>query len=343
MENDQAALQIAQLACNGIIKKRNKIAKRRKSLKSDEDKEVSNQSSSGISEGSPSSPPIKRNVAVSKDTVKSEDTDDKNIHSLPKGHLQMSPELTLPLRSMYDGTGAWPKQNLPRGAEQLSWANIGFPNDESLVVEDIEDSTYIDGEKPSIIQLSQDILDIKTQDSVKIAEDGKVKTGTSNNRTIETFKLHGRTVCKVKFSDCKVSNPPYSNCKTSKEIEGTITEAIGKQPSVSVVQSVASHIILARAGQIGGRSHDYWVKARDLAQQQLHINPSLEKEVQQQMEKGVENDPAFAEMLAIVKKSILQNSTNSYFQSKRDKYGVANGLFYRVKDTDISKSDPRVA
>ncbi|KAI1081669.1 hypothetical protein F5B20DRAFT_534916 [Whalleya microplaca] len=40
-------------------------------------------------------------------------------------------------------------------------------------------------------------------------------------------------------------------------------------------------------------------------------------------------------MLVIVKNCIKNNSFNSYYQSQRDKYGIQQGIFYQIKNTDI--------
>ncbi|KAK7756778.1 hypothetical protein SLS62_001221 [Diatrype stigma] len=197
---------------------------------------------------------------------------------------------------------------------------------------------YVNPERVHIKQLSDDIYAIKSQPARELALEGTtVIRSLERNRTIEEFQMRYefRHVCKVTFSDCKVSQSSYSTCRTSREIEKTITEEIGEQPSLATVQRVAAHVILAQAGQLGGRSQDYWIKARDLAQQQLHINPDIEEIIRQQMDQGIGNDPAFVAMLAIVKECIKDYSFNPYFQSKRDKHAVARDLFTYLGEKDI--------
>lgn len=347
-QNDEAALNLAQLASGSIVKAHTGPEKRRKPRKLNagydeyamfDDQRARSQEWMSSSESSSSSSCTGSGESSTKGNGKRKRTYDEETPSPQSGPLHPSPELRLRLKSMYDGTGSWPKEDLHSGAEQLSWANIGYPHDESLVVEDFEPLSYLNPERVHIKQVSRDIYAIKSQPATKLAYGGVVDTAVKHNRTIENFRMwHGYLeVCKVTFSDCKVSQSSYSTCMTSREIEKQITEEIGTQPSLATVQWVAAHVILAQAGQLGGRSQDYWIKARDLAQQQLHINPNLEERVRQQMEEGIEHDPAFAAMLAIVKKCIKDDAFNPYFQLKRDKHAVARDLFSSIRKKDIGK------
>ncbi|KAH9887162.1 hypothetical protein F4778DRAFT_436504 [Xylariomycetidae sp. FL2044] len=344
-QNDLLALKMARLARHGLVDKRVKSATRRKSSKLTVE---SNASGISTDPGSIRRPHLENqdqatslaSAEIEKDLsaqafgeTRQQDMAEERSQENLYGDL---PDFMLPLKSMYDGTGSWPKKkNLPFGAKQTSWANIGFPLDKSLIVPDIESLTHINHHDPSIILLSQDIIDIKSQTSETIADDGVVETAVEHGRTIETFRLHNLTVCRVKIADCTISNQSYASCKISKETEKAITTAIGTGPALNIVQWVAAHLLLAQGGQIGGRSQDYWKKARDLAQQQLYINPNLNDEVQQQMKISSEQDTAFTEMLAIVKECIKINTFNAYHQAKRDEYGVSNNIFYRVKNADV--------
>ena len=110
-----------------------------------------------------------------------------------------------------------------------------------------------------------------------------------------------------------------------------------RPPSLEVEQWVAAQLLLDHAGQIEGRTQDYWRKARDLAQQHLHINPDLEGKVGEEMSRGHHTDDlAFAEMLDIVKHALKQRAANPYHQAMRDEYAVENGLFHHIKDSDIT-------
>jgi hypothetical protein len=244
--------------------------------------------------------------------------------------------LRLPLKSMYDGSGEWPKR-VGHGGKQCSWSNIGFPRDRSLVVPDFEEDTHIDEDQPYIVDLAADVSNIRSKAAEEIA-DGAVDTIQEDNRTIETFKVHGRSVCRVRFSDVDAfgDGSPYSLSKVSKLLERKIDEEFGTQPETQIERWVTAHVLLSMAGQIGGRTDDYWQKARSLAQQQLYLNPDLEHEVRQQIEAfDPEKDPAFSKMMSYVRKGCRNKNYNPYHQSRRNEYAVDNGLLHKVEGVDI--------
>ncbi|KAI1076942.1 hypothetical protein F5B20DRAFT_593578 [Whalleya microplaca] len=291
-ENDKKALIIAKLAYEALVKWQEK----------------------GI--GNSDADVNSKALAAQEDSENELRSGLKPLHTL----REVTDEIMLPLKSMYGGT-EWPREKDPfRGAKQPSWGNIGFPDDRSLVVKDFERETHIDLEQPSVIEISEDIISIKTKPAKQIADVGKVKRWREHGRIIERFKLHSRTVCKVRLEDADIysKGSTYSRCKISQEVENVITKAIGNQPALEVEQWVAAQILLARAGQIGGRSQDYWRKARDLAQQQLFLNHELE-----------------ALILRLVKFCIKQESFNPYHQAQRDEYAVAHDVFYYIEDTDV--------
>ncbi|RYP79712.1 hypothetical protein DL770_006554 [Monosporascus sp. CRB-9-2] len=171
--------------------------------------------------------------------------------------------------------------------------------------------------------------------SREIADDGVVDCQCRHNRVTETFTLHGRTVAKVKMEDADVFGPgsPYSRGGASKELERKLDEEVGIQPTLEIEQWVAAHLLLAKAGQIGGRTEDYWRRARDTARQQLYTNKELEGKVRKQMQ-GDSPDAAFNDMIGMVGKGLMKKSFNPYAQSKRDDYAVKHGLLH-VAEADI--------
>lgn len=162
--------------------------------------------------------------------------------------------LRLPLKSMYDGSGEWPKK-VGKAGRQCSWSNIGFPRDKSLVVPDFEEDTYIDGDQPYVSCLARDISNVLHKEPEDIADDGAMKILEEWNRTIYKFKIHGRTVCRVRFSDVDAfgKGSPYSLSEVSKVLEQRIDEDFGKQPEMKVERWVTAHVLLSMGGQIGGK------------------------------------------------------------------------------------------
>lgn len=89
-------------------------------------------------------------------------------------------------------------------------------------------------------------------------------------------------------------------------------------------------------GQIGGKTDDYWQKARSLAQQQLYLNPDMEGQVRQQIDAGnLEKDPAFSKMMGYVEKGCRNKTHNPYHQARRNEYAVENGLLHKIQGVGI--------
>ncbi|KAI0124474.1 hypothetical protein F4776DRAFT_203061 [Hypoxylon sp. NC0597] len=265
------------------------------------------------------------------------------------------------LKSMYDGTGRWPK-NWPRkskvaqrkkmdpmsGATQYSYSNIGFPRDRSLTLEDFEDETHIDMDEPFIIQLGKDIVNIKTKSAKEIADVGTVQTDTKHGRIVETFRVNGRTVTKAIFEDADVygkEKKAYSDLRVSKEFEKEINKKMGVKPPLEIEQWVATRVLLSAGGQIGGATEDYWRKTRDLAQQHLFLDENLEAKARKEIKSGslIANDPIFAAILDIVKKCLSRSSFNPYHQAQRDDFALSQNMFHLVQTDIFIALDGKVA
>ncbi|RYP04519.1 hypothetical protein DL765_010161 [Monosporascus sp. GIB2] len=310
-ENDAKALKIVGLALEVTIKKRTKSA----------DKGPSTESSN--TRGGDAQESTRRKHQVQDD-----------IHTTTRTEI---PEKlrgeAVAMEQEEAGTGEWPKRKGPvAGAYHYSWSNIGYPCDESLVVNEFEEDTHIDVDSPWVARLSRDIVDIKTRFSREIADDGVVDSQYRHNRVIETFTFHGHTVVKVKMEDADVFGPgsPYSRCEVSKELERKLDEEVGTQPALEIEQWVAAHLLLAQAGQIGGRTEDYCRRARDMARQQLCTNKELEGKVRKQIQ-GDSPDAAFNDMMGMVRKGLMKKTFNPYTQSERDDYAVKHGLLHFVE------------
>lgn len=349
MENDRAAIHLAILAFKVVTNRRKKAEQSRKRAKTNvtiegrpdftgsQDNPLLEQASGRDYEDKMPTPGGPGGASSSASSEATKNIEQRaNVPPIPYGAV---PAVRLPLKSMFDGTGAWPKRDYAQpGATQYSWSNIGFPDNDSLIVKDFEQDTHIENSEPSVLALAQDIVNIKTKIAKDIADGRAVKTSIRHQRTIETFKLHGRTVAKVKFADADISRKglAYSSLETSKALEKEISSKLGDQPSLEVEHLVAAHVLLRRAGDIGGKTEDYWKKARDLAQQQLYVLPELEAQVRGQITAGVAlKDPLLAEMLDIVRKCLPNKGFNSYHQSQRDEFAYAQDLVHKLKDTEI--------
>lgn len=169
--NDQAALHIAELALKMKERRRRKSAG--KNVGGSEDKAVHDDEED-----------LKRNTDASlhmssiqvepqdnHETLYQETSDHAAEHTSDRHHQVFGdvPEVRLPLKSMYDGTGDWPKR-VPAGGIQYSWSGIGFPKDKTLVVGRYEEDTIIDHTEASFMEFSSDIADIHKKAAEEIAD-----------------------------------------------------------------------------------------------------------------------------------------------------------------------------
>ncbi|KAI1078825.1 hypothetical protein F5B20DRAFT_571361 [Whalleya microplaca] len=342
-ENDKKALQMAVSAYQKLVEKRQKYSKASGTCKTDDlaiAVAVAEYASEIVVTKKAEGHRNRASEIAKEQNDELEKTTEahKPTEEVEQQHLwPPNPHVMLPLKSMYDGTGMWPRNGDPvKGARQYSWSNIGFPERDDLLLRDYEEYTYIDKQKSAIIELAQDIVNIQKKSAKDIADAGAVELHEEHGRTIETFRIHNRSVSKVKFQDCDVfgGGAPYSKCNISRIVEEEIDKAVGSSPDLAIEQIVAARMLLSRAGQIGGRTQDYWKRARDLAQQELYKDPDLEKRVRSQM--NVESEEqTFNMMLRIVKESIKIKTANPYHQARRDQYAVDHELFHRIKDVEI--------
>ncbi|RYP05203.1 hypothetical protein DL764_003983 [Monosporascus ibericus] len=326
-ENDTKALKIVGLALEATVKKRTKSADKRRDTDSSKARDCDAEEST------------RREQHVQDDIHTTSRTEIPDVPCGEAAAMERRPifgpmsEFMLPLPSMFEGTGEWPKKKDPvTGAYHYSWSYIGYPCDESLVAIDFEEDTHIDVDLPRMARLSRDIMDIKTRSSREIADDGVGDCHCRHNQVIETFTLHGRTVAKVNMEDADVFGPgsPYSRGGVSKELERKLDEEVGTQPTLEIEQWVAAHLLLAKAGQVrAGRTEDYWRRARDMARQQLYTNKELEGKVRKQMQ-GDSPDATFNDMIGMVRKGLMK-TFNPYTQRERDKYAVKHELLHFVE------------
>jgi hypothetical protein len=201
------------------------------------------------------------------------------------------PTVTLPLGEVFDDEGKWQEttEDTESGAKRFRWSCFGFPDDESLTVNDFEAETNISIQDSSVLKLAQDILDIKTKSAMYIADSG-VERKEKNKRVLETFTLHGRTVTKVTIEDAEVKNGKYDKTETAKEFEKSVNELFEKpaleefmktadqslkkrelnklktivrhkavlQPDLIIEQYVTTHILLREGGEVIIFSYFYY-------------------------------------------------------------------------------------
>ena len=203
--------------------------------------------------------------------------------------------------------------------------------------EDFESHTKIATDTDCILQLAQDIINIKEKSALEIADDADVHEEEEHDCKVQSFEVHGRSVAKVTVLDCDVYEPKpkfYAASKISKKVERTLDDRVGKRPSLEVTRCVAAQLLLELGGELEGSTDDYWMTARDLAQERLWRDNDLEAQVESEMETDGPPDDAFEKMIVIVREGLKTHEANPYYQAKRDEEGVELDEF-RCIDADI--------
>jgi len=186
-----------------------------------------------------------------------DDDQDIEMHDLPEDgetitSMQLTSAPSIDLQMRYDEKAEWELNEEARkaGAVRYAWSGVGFPGDESICIENFEAQTHIDNENFLIKQLGQDILDIKNIPAEKIANGQLAKTQIDNERKIEQFALHKRSVIKITFEDASVSSANYGKLLISKNFEKKVDEGVPPPPSVAVEQYLACEILLRTGGDV---------------------------------------------------------------------------------------------
>jgi hypothetical protein len=190
--------------------------------------------------------------------------------------------------------------------------------------------------------LSQYIINIRTKPTAEIADEGKVEYHAEHSQVIETFSINQRTVAKIKIGGVDLCTTTRSRrslhmeCQISRVIEEAITENTGEQSPLEIEHHVATDLSLRREDEIGGRTHDYFKRARDLAQQQLFSRPTLEAEMREKIQTDYYTDDlAYQQMLRIVRNALPTRAENPYHEARRDEHAASAGLLHSIWDVDI--------
>lgn len=223
-------------------------------------------------------------------------------------------------------------------------------------MEDIESLTHI-SRTPDIERLEKDLIAIQFQKAEDIADSvDEIWREEKSSRVIETFSRSAMSVVRVRMLDVRNHDPSKkevsSKCAVRAVVEKAANEAVGTQPDLEVERHVTAQLLLDLGGHIGGTTADYWTKARDLAQQALHLQPDLETNVERQIRQNSEaaevdeeleaktetpSNKAFNKMLKLVNKALIQSKHNPYHQGKRNKWfaETTHDIVYRVANVDI--------
>ncbi|KAI0181521.1 hypothetical protein GGR52DRAFT_583943 [Hypoxylon sp. FL1284] len=214
---------------------------------------------------------------------------------------------------------------------------------EPLSLDEIANLASIKYGDYGVMDLTKDIVDIKTKPAAEIADDGTLRSVDKNNRLIEAFTLRGRTIAKMTFKDADVQREgpqPYGDLDICRKEEERVTEGMGRsKPSLEAEQWVAASVILSTGGEIGAGPDGFWARARDLAQQQMWLQPQLiaatEKRIRVTPDRLLNLlDPRLLEMLRTVRACLSREAFNPWHQAARDDHALEHDL-YRTVDCDV--------
>ena len=122
-----------------------------------------------------------------------------------------------------------------------------------------------------------------------------------------------------------------------------IDNIVGMAPSLETERHVAATLLLELGGQIGGRTVDYWIRARDMAQQRLWLDGTLVSKVESETKDQGSRDDAFEKMLNIVTEALSRSKFNPYYQATRDESAINRGVFRRIEADIVMVLDKRNA
>lgn len=123
-------------------------------------------------------------------------------------------------------------------------SGVGFPNDESLSLEDFEDETHINHEDPDIIQLAEDLRDIQLKPIDQIPDAILESVAEEHNQIKERFRFHSRTMARIRVTDADATATSYSEAARGKAFKEAVDAACGEQPTKDVEGYATAHVIL---------------------------------------------------------------------------------------------------
>jgi hypothetical protein len=159
---------------------------------------------------------------------------------------------TLDLMLLYD-QGTWEKpEGFDKDAVQKKGTGVGYPTDENLIVENLQDQAHIDGNRVDIVELRKDFLDIrhKLLRDIPDVDPAGLTLQWSSGRIVETCTLHNKKITRITFVDADINLPNYGGTLSGMKLEEEVDMGYGKPPDYKVENYVAAHMILRLAGKV---------------------------------------------------------------------------------------------
>lgn len=242
-ENDHKAL----IKVRAMAVQKNKAAARKKArAKEAREKKAQEKTTSGMdTEG-----PKEAATAVPRIVPKAD---------IPEYHDDFSSAYTpvvLELNNIFEeGTFKLPEKFNPNAVKE-PWSCIGYPFDETLVLPDIEEErTQIDYSRVDVKELIQDMMEVlqvgsKPLGEIKDVDSASIETTIKDDLTIETIRLHGRKVVKVKVANADATKGDYSRVLNGKNLEKAVDKGFGKRPPIRVVNFIGAQVLLCTGGEV---------------------------------------------------------------------------------------------
>ena len=186
----------------------------------------------------------------------------------------------------------------------------------------------------TVVELENDLSQLRLANRESIADDGTYARTEEDDRIIEKFNFHGRTIQVLNYEG--IDHKVGFGSKIRNKVDKKLLQAVGHPPSLAVEQRVVALELQKKDEKLCGKPNDYWRNARDLGQQRLYLDPALESEMEAEIASGIKKDVSFERILANVKDNLKRQSKNPYHQAKRDAFASDNpDILYHISDTDV--------
>jgi hypothetical protein len=106
---------------------------------------------------------------------------------------------------------------------------------------------------------------------------------TAHDRKIVEGTWYVLTTHRFIIEDADTTKGGYKECAAATDLDEKIDTGFGTSPSVMVINIVSAELLLRQGGDIGGQTTKCWYRLRQLVQEQIFVNTSLENDALKQV------------------------------------------------------------